>query len=185
MDTEFNDHISCPASCLRKLRKRVWKNRKLRSETEMVVDNACELSMLLHGSDKWSIYAKQIIIDQRVLRRILEVSWRDRVSNAEVLRRCGCDNMHTILTTRSCCSGSLDMYPDCRMTGYPRYLSGRKLNHAGNRRQVHLRSEWPVIIRFQDFRANVWSLCASTEVTISRDINLTVSSFNTLRGQFT
>ena len=48
MDTEFNNHISCPASCLGKLRKRFWKNRKLRSETKMVVDNACELSMLLH-----------------------------------------------------------------------------------------------------------------------------------------
>ena len=34
------------------------------------------------------------------LRGILGVSWRDRESNAEVLRQCGCNSMHTILNTR-------------------------------------------------------------------------------------
>ena len=101
IEAELNNRIRSSASCLETPRKQLWK---LSLETKITVYNACVLSTLLYGSEAWSIYAEQITrlntFHLRNSRRTLEVSWRDTVSNEEVLRRCGCDSMHTILTTR-------------------------------------------------------------------------------------
>ena len=47
----------------------------------------------------------------------------DRVSNAEVLWWWGCNSMHPISHYQVAQVTGLDMYADCRMTGYPRWPS--------------------------------------------------------------
>ena len=104
MEAELNNRIGRATSCLGQLRKRVWENRKLRLKTKITVYKACVLSVLLYGSETWPIYAKEVnrlnTFHLRNLRRILGVSWRDKVTNVEVLEQTGCDSMHTILSTR-------------------------------------------------------------------------------------
>ncbi|KAI8517816.1 hypothetical protein Bbelb_038330 [Branchiostoma belcheri] len=70
----------------------------------MAVYNACVLSTLLYGSETWSTYAKQEhrlnAFHMRCIRRILGISWKDKVTNAEVLSRAGLPTMFTLLRQR-------------------------------------------------------------------------------------
>ena len=60
-------------------------------KTKMTVYNARVISTLLYGSEIWTTYARQErrlnTFHLRSIRSILGVSWKDKVSNAEVLSR--------------------------------------------------------------------------------------------------
>ena len=67
----------------------------------MAVYNACVVSTLLYGSEAWTTYSKQErklnSFHLQSLRRILGISWRDKVPNTEVLDRAGLPTMYTLL----------------------------------------------------------------------------------------
>ena len=62
------------------------------------------MSTLLFGSESWTTYASQEkrlnIFHMRCLRRILSISWTDKVSNNEVLARANIPSMFTLLRQR-------------------------------------------------------------------------------------
>ena len=66
--------------------------------------NACVLSTLLYGCETWTAYARQErrlnSFHLRCLRRILGISWQDRVPNKDVLERAGTPNMFAMLSQR-------------------------------------------------------------------------------------
>jgi len=68
---------------------RVWENQKLTTPTKMAV---C-ISTLLYGSESWTTCATQEkrlnVFHLRCLRRILSISWQDRITNSAVLERAG------------------------------------------------------------------------------------------------
>ena len=70
----------------------------------MAVYNACVVSTLLYGSETWTTYARQErrlnSFHLRSLRRILGISWQDKVFNTEVLTRAGLPSMYTQLRQR-------------------------------------------------------------------------------------
>ena len=70
----------------------------------MAVYDACVVSTLLYGSEAWTTYSKQErkrnSFHLRSLRRILGISWRDKVPNTEVLDRTGLPTMCTLLRQR-------------------------------------------------------------------------------------
>ena len=104
LDTEINKRIGKAATTLARLTTRVWTNSKLTVSTKMAVYNACVVSTLLYGSETWTTYARQErrlnTFHMRSIRRILGISWQDRVSNAEVLSRAGLSSMYTLLRQR-------------------------------------------------------------------------------------
>ena len=65
--------------------ERVWENRKLTVNTKMAVYRACIVSTLLYGSDIWTSYTNQErklhTFHRRCLRRILRITWKDKVTN--------------------------------------------------------------------------------------------------------
>ena len=67
----------------------------------MAVYNACIICTLLYGSETWTTYTKQErklnSFHLESLRRILGISWRDKVPNIEVLDRAGLPTMFTLL----------------------------------------------------------------------------------------
>ena len=101
LDAELNTRIGKAASAMSKLSKRVWENRKLTINTKMKVYQACVLSTLLYGSEAWTLYARQErrlnTFHMRCIRRLLGITWQDRVRNEEVLKRAGTRSMHCIL----------------------------------------------------------------------------------------
>jgi len=70
----------------------------------MAVYNACVLSTLLHGSERWTTYARQEkrlnAFHLRSIRRILGISWQGKVTNVEVLSRTSLPTMYTLLRQR-------------------------------------------------------------------------------------
>ena len=104
LDVELDQRIAKAATTLGRLSSRVWESKWLTKATKMSVYSACVLSTLLYGSESWTTYARQEkrlnTFHQRSLRRILNISWQDRVSNTEVLSRAGLPSLVTILRSR-------------------------------------------------------------------------------------
>ena len=104
LDAEINKRIGKASTVLARLTSRVWENRKLTINTKMSVFQACVLSTLLYSSESWTLYASQEkklnVFFMRCLRRILGISWKDRITNNEVLARAKLPSMYTILRQR-------------------------------------------------------------------------------------
>ena len=62
------------------------------------------ISTLLYGSEAWTTYSKHEkrlnVFHLRCLRRILNISWQDKVTNVEVLQRASLPSMFTLLKQR-------------------------------------------------------------------------------------
>ena len=90
---EIDKRIGKAATTHARLATRVWTNPKLTVKTKMVV-----------GSEAWTTYARQErrlnTFHMRILRRILGISWQDKVPNTEVLSRAGLPSMYTLLRQR-------------------------------------------------------------------------------------
>ena len=104
LDAELDKRIGKATSTMARLTTRVWKNRKLTIKKKMAVYMACVVSTLLYGSESWTTYARQErrlhVFHMRNLRRILGISWQDRVTNNEVLDRASVPSMYTLLRQR-------------------------------------------------------------------------------------
>ena len=91
LDVDIESRVSQASKSFGRLRNRVFDNHHLNLSTKIRVYNAICLSVLLYGSEAWTLYARQMRIlekwHMRSLRSILKVTWRDKVTNSEVLRR--------------------------------------------------------------------------------------------------
>ena len=104
LDTEINRRIGKASATMARLSKRVWQNHHLTTATKMKVYNACVLSALLYGSESWPIYASQQermnAFHMRCLRRLLNITWKDRVPNSEVLGKTSSSSLFSIMGKR-------------------------------------------------------------------------------------
>ena len=98
---ELNRRIGLACTTFGKLTKRVWENRKLTNRTKASVYSACVLSTLLYGSETWTLYTSQEkrlnTFHMKCLRKINGISWKDFVTNSEVLEKANLDSIPTIL----------------------------------------------------------------------------------------
>lgn len=104
LDVEIGKRIGKAATTMAKLSARVWENTKLTVHTKVAVYRACIVSTLLYGSESWTTYARQEkrlnTFHMRCLRRILSITWSDKVSNNEVLSRASIPSLFTMLRQR-------------------------------------------------------------------------------------
>lgn len=104
LDAGLNLRIGKSASTMARLTKRVWDNPMLTLNTKMKVYQACVLSTLLYGSEAWTLYTHQErrlnAYHMRNLRRLLGITWQDRISNADVLAQAGMLSMFATLSQR-------------------------------------------------------------------------------------
>lgn len=104
LDAEIDRRIAKAAAVMSQLSKRVWGNKQLTLNTKLKVYQACVLSSLLYGSESWTTYARQEnrleSFHMRNLRRILDITWQDRVTNTGVLEKAGSLSMHLMLCQR-------------------------------------------------------------------------------------
>ena len=102
LDAEIDRRIGKVASTLARRTARVWTRPKLSVKTNMAVYIACVISTLLYGSETWTTYAGQEsrfnTFHMRSIRRILDMSWLDKVTNADVLSRAGLPSMFLVLS---------------------------------------------------------------------------------------
>ena len=85
-----------------RLRSRVWNERGLKEETKIAVYRAVVLSSLLYRCGSWTCYRRHHKkLDQfhlRCLRKILGITWMDKVSNQDVLRRANLPGVEALIT---------------------------------------------------------------------------------------
>ena len=101
LDDEISHRLGQANGAYGRLRTRVFENHDLTLSTKIMVYHAVVISALLYGSEAWTLYQRQVkLLEQfhmKSLRKLLGVTWRDRVSNLEVLRRTSCVPLENIL----------------------------------------------------------------------------------------
>lgn len=104
LDAEISSRIGKAASTFGKLTARVWDNGQLTAHTKVQVYRACVISTLLYGSEAWTLYSYQErrlnSFHLRCLRRILGITWRDRITHTAVLERAQLPSMFSLLRQR-------------------------------------------------------------------------------------
>ena len=90
IDHELSARVQKASGAFNQL-SNIWRNRIIRSNTEIRINKWVVLTILLYGSEVWNMTKKQLhrfevyLVHQHFLRRILRIKWFDRVSNTEVL----------------------------------------------------------------------------------------------------
>ena len=78
--------------------------KKVTESTNIQVYSTCVLSTLLHDSESWTLHARTertlTTFQMRCLRRILSITWQDKVRNNTVLQRPEIPSMYTLLKQR-------------------------------------------------------------------------------------
>ena len=101
MERELRARISKASAAFGRLEKRIWKNRNLKIETKLAVYRAMILSVLLYGSETWTMYRRNIRylnhFHLQCLRRILDIQWSDKLPDTDVLRRANMEGMEALL----------------------------------------------------------------------------------------
>ena len=104
LDKEIDIRIAKASATMSKLSKKVWDNNKLSLKTKIKVYQACVISTLLYSSETWTTYTRQEnrleSFHLRCLRRILRITWEDRITNTSVLEQTDSLSMHLLLCQR-------------------------------------------------------------------------------------
>uniref|UniRef100_H3ASA6 Reverse transcriptase domain-containing protein n=1 Tax=Latimeria chalumnae TaxID=7897 RepID=H3ASA6_LATCH len=120
LDRELDVRIGKASVTFGRLTSCVWNNKLLTLNTKVSIYQACVLSTLLYGCESWVTYSKQErrlnSFYLRCLRKILGVTWDQRITNNEVLERTGLQSMQTTLDIRRLCwLGHVEHMPQDRL----------------------------------------------------------------------
>jgi len=101
LDEEIFSRIGGASGAFAKIRKNVINNHDLQIQTKSAVYRAVCLSTLLYGSESWTLYRRHVKklehFHIQCVRRILGVSWRDRIPHTDLLNRVGLVSIECML----------------------------------------------------------------------------------------
>ena len=101
LDNELHLRMSKASQAFGKLEKRLWSSHDISLPTKINVYRAVVISSLTYGCETWTPYRKHIkMLDAfhlRKLRSICNISWKDRITNHEVLSRCQISGIESFL----------------------------------------------------------------------------------------
>ncbi|BHF80542.1 hypothetical protein SprV_0702367000 [Sparganum proliferum] len=101
IDDEVANRISKASQAFRRLQSTVWNRHGLQLNTKLKMYKAVILPTLLYGAETGTVYTKQARrlnhFHLSCLRRILWLSWQDRIPCTDVLERTGILSIYTML----------------------------------------------------------------------------------------
>ena len=101
LDLEISRRLAKANSSFGRLWTRVWQERGIQTQTKIAVYRSVVMSALLYGCESWTLYSRHVKqLDQfhiRCLRRIMNISWQERIPNTEVLHRAGLCGIETYI----------------------------------------------------------------------------------------
>ena len=104
IENEIQSRIRLASSSFGKLKDRVFLNRNLTPLTKIKVYTAVCLSILLYGSETWTLYRAQIrrleAFHIRCLQSILGLSWRDRIPHVTILQSANTTSIECMIVSR-------------------------------------------------------------------------------------
>ena len=91
--TEVNSRIVEASTAFGRLRETVWERRGIRLSAKLKVYRAVVLSSLLYACETWTVYERHAkglnCFHLNCFRKLLKITWRDKVPDTEVLSRTG------------------------------------------------------------------------------------------------
>ena len=103
-DDEINKRINKALASFARIRKKVILNHNLRIATKVAVYRAVCLSVLFYGCETFTIYRRHIKLlenfNMQCIKKILGITWRDRVPYTEMLTRTGLQSIECQLLRR-------------------------------------------------------------------------------------
>ena len=103
LDHETTYRISRASASFAGLRERCWSRKGISLKTKVDVYITVVLKALTFSLETCALLSKNISqlerFQQFCLREILNIRWQDRVTNEEVLHRCGCVSIASLLAT--------------------------------------------------------------------------------------
>jgi len=135
--------IGMALSSFSSMKSSLWKRREISVKTKLRIFNAIVLSRLLYGAETWALTEYDVhgleSFYLYCLRRILRISWMDRVGNEEVRNRCELPTFEAILRQRRLrWLGHVDRMADDRL---PKALLWGRLLHS-KRKQGGPKKRW-------------------------------------------
>lgn len=104
IDEEVCKRVNKASASFGRIHKQVVLNHNLRLKTKVAVYRAICLSVLLYGSETFTLYRRHIKLleafHMRCVKKILGLTWRDRVPHTVMLQRAGLPSMECVLFSR-------------------------------------------------------------------------------------
>ena len=101
LDNEVMQRIGKASAAFGRLTKRLWQDHGIRLSTKIAVYRAVVLCALMYCCETWTTYRRHIQqleqFHQRCLRKICNIKWQDRVSNLQVLEKCGLPSIECLI----------------------------------------------------------------------------------------
>ncbi|CAH1233287.1 Hypp666 [Branchiostoma lanceolatum] len=101
LDREVSTRIQKASQALGRLRVKVLQQRGIKLTTKIKIYKAVVLTSLLYGCESWTLYRRHVKqleqFHMRSLRRIMDISWQDRVTNQQVLDLAQCTSVKAIV----------------------------------------------------------------------------------------
>ncbi|XP_076029843.1 uncharacterized protein LOC143018369 [Oratosquilla oratoria] len=118
-ENEIQTRIRLASSSFGKLSKRVFLNRDLTVQTKIKVYQAICLSILIFGTETWTLYKPQIRrlegFHIRCLQTILNITWRDRIPHVSILQNASNISIKSMIVRRQLrWIGHVIRMPECR-----------------------------------------------------------------------
>ena len=83
------------------VRERLWNNQHVSIRVKCKVYRATVQATVLYGAETWSVYRVQVeklhAYTMRHLGATMNISWKDKITNIEVLKRAGLPSMEDML----------------------------------------------------------------------------------------
>ena len=119
-DAEVNQRINKASASFFQIRKRVIANHNLRIATKVATYRAVCLSVLFYGTETLTLYRRHVkqmeAFHMQCLKKILRLTWRDRVPHVDILARTKMESAECMLLRLGLrWTGHLLRMPDTRM----------------------------------------------------------------------
>ena len=91
LEDELSLRMGRASAVFGSVRDRLWNNRYVSIRVKCKVYRETVVATLLNGAETWTVYM------MRHLQAIMNISWKDKISNKEVLKRAGLPSMEDML----------------------------------------------------------------------------------------
>ncbi|XP_060794630.1 uncharacterized protein LOC132897202 isoform X2 [Neoarius graeffei] len=101
INKEILNRMGNTSTAFSKLQNHLWNNKHVSTKAKCKVYRAIVLSTLLYGAETWTIYCHQVkklhAFMMQHLRAIMGVTWKDKITNVDILNRADLPSMVDIL----------------------------------------------------------------------------------------
>lgn len=182
IDDEVETRIAKASSAFGRLRDSVWERRGIKQATKLKVYQAVVLPTLLYACETWAVYERHAKKLHRFhmdcLRKLLKITWQDKVSDTEVLSRADLPSAYTLLRKAQVrWAGHLARMPDTRLPKilfYGELAEGKRLR-GGQRKRY--KDTLKTALKSLEINPDTWETAALNRPTWRRHIGQGASSY--------